>query len=418
MSTLPGFSAKSSIGTDQAGGASVSATGRLYKISKNVLVGIAHAAHKSGVDFGFLMAEAAQESNFDSKSAAKTSSAQGLFQMINQTWLGLVKNHGAGHGLASQAAAIQQDDNGQYIVKNAATRQEILDLRNNPKLAAGLGAELVRENQSALQTNLGRKVGPTELYLAHFLGSKAATQFLQQTEANRGQIAADLLPQAAAANPQVFYNQSTGKPLTLGQIYDRFQSAISDKMALFNKHRASLTQIAAGATEQSNAMQNNATNNVPSGAITAQSPANPLSGAEFARGANANLAGVKNFGAFAAAEQTRLLFGLTHKNQNSAHNAHDPMNLLRMMVEANHVAERGTHNPSMQAAQGMNLATGMGTATSFGQNSALMGLSHIALAQSAADLSPDAASLRRQGAHGGAQAAYLRPRQVTQTFKI
>ena len=411
MSTLPGFSAKSSIGTDQTGGASVSATGRLYKISKNVLAGIAQAAHKSGVDFGFLMAQAAQESNFDSKSVAKTSSAQGLFQMINQTWLGLVKNHGAEHGLSAQAAAIKQDDSGQYVVKDAATRQEILDLRKNPKIAAGLGADLVRENQSALQSNLGRKVGPTELYLAHFLGSKAATQFLQQTEANRGQIAADMMPQAAAANPQVFYNSSTGKPLTLGQIYDRFQSSISDKMALFNKHRANLTQFVAGSAEQSNGMQNNAANNMPSGAITSRNPANPVLGTEFARGANANLAGVKNFGAFAAAEQARLLFGLNQKSQNSAH---DPMNLLRMMIEANHAAERDAHNPSMQAAQGMNLGSGIGTATSFGQNTALMGLSHLALAQSATDLSPDAATLRRQGA----QAAYLRPRQVTQNFKI
>ena len=123
--------------------------------------------------------------------------------MINQTWLGLVKNYGAAHGLASQAAAIQQDDNGQYIVKDAANASRNSRFAQKSKNCGGAGADLVRENQSALQSNLGRKVGPTELYLAHFLGSKAATQFLQRTEANRGQIAADLMPQAAAANPHV-----------------------------------------------------------------------------------------------------------------------------------------------------------------------------------------------------------------------
>ena len=415
MSTLPGFSAKSTIGTDQAGGASVSATGRIYKISKNVLAGIAHAAHKSGVDFGFLMAEAAQESNFDSHSAAKTSSAQGLFQMINQTWLGLVKNHGDAHGLSAQAAAIRQDDNGQYVVKDAATRQEILDLRKNPKIAAGLGADLVRDNQSQLQANLGRKVGPTELYLAHFLGSKAATQFLQRAEANRGQIAADLLPQAAAANPSVFYHQTTGKPLTLGQIYDRFQSAISDKMAVFNKHRVHLTQFASASTNHTGDAQYKQNYAVASNIVSAQNPAAPMSGAVSANRENTNYAAVRNFGAFAAAEQVRLLSGISHKNQNPVNNARDPVNLLQMMVEANHAAKSAPHSQAAQLTHGVTI--GQGAAATFGQNSALMGMSHLALAQSTTDLSPDAVTLRRQAAQGGA-AAYNRRHQASHIVKI
>ena len=216
----------------------------------------------------------------------------------------------------------------------------------------------------------------------------------------------------------LFYNSSTGKPLTLGQIYDRFESAISDKMAVFNKHRAHLTQFAAASAENKGDVQNAVNHAVASDATSAHRPAALMNGAVMTNQENSNYAVVRNFGAFAAAEQARLLSGLTHKNQNPANNARDPVNLLQMIIEADHAAKHDVRHPSMQPVQGMTLGAGIGTATAFGQNPALMGLSHIALAQATTDLSPDAASLRRQGAQGGAQAAYLRPRQISQTFKI
>jgi soluble lytic murein transglycosylase-like protein len=48
---------------------------------------IAQASDKTGVDFAFLLATAKRESSLNPKARAKTSSAKGLFQFLDQTWL-------------------------------------------------------------------------------------------------------------------------------------------------------------------------------------------------------------------------------------------------------------------------------------------------------------------------------------------
>ena len=49
---------------------------------------IRQAASTTGASFEYLLATAKMESNFNPKAAATTSSARGLFQFIDQTWLG------------------------------------------------------------------------------------------------------------------------------------------------------------------------------------------------------------------------------------------------------------------------------------------------------------------------------------------
>ena len=67
---------------------------------------IQQAAARTGVDFSYLLGQARIESGFDPNARARTSSATGLFQFIDQTWLGTVKRHGAEHGLAWAADLI------------------------------------------------------------------------------------------------------------------------------------------------------------------------------------------------------------------------------------------------------------------------------------------------------------------------
>ncbi|HEX9591052.1 MAG TPA: transglycosylase SLT domain-containing protein, partial [Bradyrhizobium sp.] len=55
---------------------------------------IKQAASTTGASFEYLLATAKMESNFDPKASASTSSARGLFQFIDQTWLGTVKEAG------------------------------------------------------------------------------------------------------------------------------------------------------------------------------------------------------------------------------------------------------------------------------------------------------------------------------------
>lgn len=187
------------------------------------------AADKTGVDFSYLMEKAAVESNFRTDVKAKTSSATGLYQFIDSTWLNTVKEHGAKHGLGDMASAIRTDSKGRLSVADPAQRREILELRKDPRVASLMAAEFARDNKEQLEKSTGREVGPTELYMAHFLGAGGAAKFLNALEKSPNANGSDLLPEAAAANKGVFRDRETGKARSLQQIYDRFAAKFSDQ---------------------------------------------------------------------------------------------------------------------------------------------------------------------------------------------
>lgn len=179
------------------------------------------AADATGVGFDYLYRVAVRESSLNPQAKAATSSAAGLFQFIEQTWLHAVKQYGAAHGLADAAADIKQGADGKLSVADAARRREILDLRFDPEKAAALAGELARENKAALEGALGRAVDAAELYAAHFLGAGGAKKLLA---ANEGGSAAALLPAAAAANRHVFYDGARAR--TVGEVIDGFRRTI------------------------------------------------------------------------------------------------------------------------------------------------------------------------------------------------
>jgi len=63
---------------------------------------IKQASSLTGVSFEYLLTTAKMESDFDPSAGATTSSAHGLYQFIDQTWLGTVKE--AGTQLGHEAA--------------------------------------------------------------------------------------------------------------------------------------------------------------------------------------------------------------------------------------------------------------------------------------------------------------------------
>jgi soluble lytic murein transglycosylase-like protein len=81
---------------------------------------IKQAASNTGASFEYLLATAKMESNFNPKAAASTSSARGLYQFIDQTWLGTVKEGGSRLGYGKYAAAISKSSSGSYYVNNSA----------------------------------------------------------------------------------------------------------------------------------------------------------------------------------------------------------------------------------------------------------------------------------------------------------
>lgn len=188
--------------------------------TSSVTAAIRQAAATTGVDFDYLLGQAKVESGLRPNAHARTSSASGLYQFIDQSWLAVVKKHGAEHGLGWAADAIEQ--NGRHLsVSDPATRKAVLAMRNDPTIASLMAAEHASDNQAALESTLGRAATGTDLYMAHFLGLGGARSFLKTMAANPGASGAALFPSAADANRAIFFDRS-GSPRTLSAIYTQF----------------------------------------------------------------------------------------------------------------------------------------------------------------------------------------------------
>jgi hypothetical protein len=183
------------------------------------------ASARTGVDFSYLFNQARIESGLNPNARATTSSATGLFQFVEQTWLGTLMQHGAEHGLGWAAQAISRGANGRYYVADPGMRRAILDLRRQPEAAAAMAGEFAADNQNYLQNRLGRAIEPVDLYLAHFLGPAGAAHFLRAHDANPDMAGAAVVPAAARANRWVFYNRD-GSPRSLAEIRERFAARI------------------------------------------------------------------------------------------------------------------------------------------------------------------------------------------------
>ncbi|MFN4090858.1 MAG: hypothetical protein ACK4QW_17695, partial [Alphaproteobacteria bacterium] len=135
----------------------------------------------------------------------------------------MVKEHGAKYGLDDYAAKL---DAGPV---DARTRRDILKLREDPKLSALMAGEYARENKTHLERTVGGEIGDTELYLAHFLGAGGARRFLTAMQRNPDRAAADVMPEAARSNRNVFYGRNG--PRSLAEVYDRFAAKLVESGA-------------------------------------------------------------------------------------------------------------------------------------------------------------------------------------------
>lgn len=167
-----------------------------------VMTALRSASSATGVDFGYLVKTAQRESNFDPGAKASTSSATGLFQFTNETWLNVLERYGPKHGV--NTAGVSRDD--------------LLALRKDPELSARMAGELAGENAKILERKLGRAPTAAELYTAHFMGPADAAHLVQAARSKKAGPAAELFPRAALANANVFHGKD-GATLTSAQLY-------------------------------------------------------------------------------------------------------------------------------------------------------------------------------------------------------
>lgn len=143
------------------------------------------------------------ESKWNPFAKSKTSSALGLGQFVNDSWLSLLKK-------------VHPEIKG--------TPEQLLKLRLNPNLSWEMTSALARENQAGLRA-AGLQDTAGNLYLAHFAGPNTARRILQADPTTP--LEALMSPSAIAAN------KLAGK--TAGQL----QAWADSKMASAKPDRAS-----------------------------------------------------------------------------------------------------------------------------------------------------------------------------------
>jgi len=189
---------------------------------------IRQAARSTGMSFEYLLTTAQIESSLNPSAQASTSSAKGLYQFIDQTWLATMKTSGATLGFGRYVDGIVQNAAGQYEVPDPAMRSAILKLRSDPAASALMAGAYTRANATQLKQTIGRAPTEGELYIAHFLGSDGAGKLIAAASTQPRANAYSIFPQAAAANPSIFYT-SNGVPRSVSEVYakltNRFEVA-------------------------------------------------------------------------------------------------------------------------------------------------------------------------------------------------
>lgn len=208
------------------------------KIRRHLVDTIVRASKVVGADPTLLMAVADKESSFSTAVKAQTSSATGLYQFIEQTWLGVIYEFGAKHGLGADAKLIGKSGR-QFVVNDGAQRQRILDMRREPYISALLAAEMLKRDTLRLERALGRHLTGGEIYLIHFLGPDAAQTFIETMEEQPGVKAAELLPKPAQANRPIFYADAGGetKVLTVSEVHRKFNEMIKVRLDRYSAVR-------------------------------------------------------------------------------------------------------------------------------------------------------------------------------------
>lgn len=187
---------------------------------------IQRASQATGVDFSFLMRTAKRESGYNPRAKAPTSSAAGLFQFVEQTWLATLKKHGSKYGYARYSDLIQRGSDGRYRVSGAEAREAVMNLRFDPHAASLMVGEMTSDNAAYLAGRTGRQPTAGELYAAHFLGPQGAARLIQATQANPNASAASVFPDAAGANRSIFYKG--GRAITVAELYGNLTRTAGD----------------------------------------------------------------------------------------------------------------------------------------------------------------------------------------------
>lgn len=206
------------------------------RVRRSIVETILRASAVADVDPVYMMALADKESSFATGVKASTSSAVGLFQFISSTWLTVVREHGAKHGLQAEAEAIEVV-RGQLVVSDDVTREHILGLRSDPYISALMAAEMLKKDRAKIEQRIGRDLTRSEFYIAHFLGVDGAGRFMEILGDKPKQAAPKVFAAAARANRTLFFAKVGRKTrgLTVAEVYSKIDSMIDKRLGRYER---------------------------------------------------------------------------------------------------------------------------------------------------------------------------------------
>jgi hypothetical protein len=185
--------------------------GRGFDAVKGLL---SSAAEKTGTDPALLAKIVNYESGFNPdarplrKDGSRISSAHGLGQMIDSTWVQMVRSHGEQFGIQGASKMSPSD---------------ALSLRGDAQLQANLTAALTAKNVAT-----GRRIGgandDANVYALHNLGDGDGSKFLRALKANPSAAVSSVLPPNVIANNPDLY---AGGNLSVADAYSRMGSRMA-----------------------------------------------------------------------------------------------------------------------------------------------------------------------------------------------
>src|SRR5215210_7067947 len=203
---------------------------------------VVRAAQVTNVDPAYMMALADKESSLLPNNKARTSSAEGLFQFIEGTWLEVLRRYGPKHGYAAEAEAIQIVK-GRPVVSDSQERERILRLRRIPYLSALMAGEMITAHRATLAGKVARDPCFAELYMAHFLGVQGARRFIALLTDTPDDSARKAFPRAAKANRALFFAKDVTrkqKALTVAEVHGRIDAMIDQRVTRYSSVRTGL----------------------------------------------------------------------------------------------------------------------------------------------------------------------------------
>lgn len=173
--------------------------------SADTFLAIKQASLDTGYDFEKLLVTLQNESGFDTDANAATSSAAGMAQFIDGTWEDYIHRYG---DELEEKMGIDLDN---------MSERDIMDLRYNAYAASFMSAKYNMNTETAIGSE-----NMAHTYMGYVFGNGGAHELL---EAGPHATAADILPEAAAANRALFYD-SNGSARTVSQVEDYFENRI------------------------------------------------------------------------------------------------------------------------------------------------------------------------------------------------